>query len=138
MQGAPTPVRDFISVEDAITLIKGHRADAPTILPSKLRLTYLYCKPNNNITLFQAKLGKMASGRLGAVATAPVFVRINTTLEAETLKQVIKDKVQELSHEEFRPNQVVRRKTTNEEGNGRCIMKDNPEVRVKVGDSIQD
>lgn len=137
MQDAPTPVRDFITVDDAITLIKGHQKDAPTILPSKLRLTYLYCRPGNNITLFQSKLGTMTNGKIGAVPTAPVYVRINTLLEAETLKKVIKDKIQELTAREFNPEQPVYRSTANEDGNERCIMKNNPKPEVKVGQEIR-
>lgn len=137
MQDAPTPVRDFISVDDAITLIEGHQKNAPTILPSKLRLTYLYCKPGNNITLFQSKLGTMTNGKIGAVPTAPVYVQIKTLLEAETLKKTIKDKIQELTAKEFNPDKPVYRSTANEEGNERCIMKNNLEPQTQLGQEIR-
>lgn len=135
---APTPVRDFISVDDAILLIKGHKANEPTILPSKLRVSYGYIKPQTNITLFQAKLGRMKNGKIGAVPTAPVFVRVNTTIEAELLKQAIKEKVEELTLEEFSPNPAVFRTTEYTEGNERCFMQNNDTPNVKVGQVIRD
>lgn len=134
---AITPMRDFISFDDAITLIKGHNREKPTVLAKKLRVSYRYCKPGNNITLFLAKRGITPAGYEGAVEAGIVYVEIKTNLEAELMKQAIKDKIQELQGKEFNPYPTVARTTANEEGNERCLMKNNPKPEAKIGQEIR-
>lgn len=141
MQNSNVPI-GFISVDEAIKLIKADKLGNSTVDVNWLVRNFRWIEPAHNFTIRLMKTDKNTGRRVDAGVTQIQFPAANASgsnLQVETFKETIREVYRERTRKELNEN-PVRSITTARGGEEGTSKSGNPEIstmsKTKVGEDL--